>query len=79
LLGAFAGARITQPAMFLAGARDPVLHWRRDAYAAHSETLSGLVASTLLPGIGHWVQQEAPEAVTAALLDFLQTIKASDC
>jgi len=78
LLGAFAGARITQPAMFLAGERDPVLNWRRDAYAAHSENLPGLVSSTLLPGIGHWIQQEAPEAVTAALLDFLRTFKASD-
>ncbi|MFM0161916.1 alpha/beta fold hydrolase [Paraburkholderia sediminicola] len=78
LLGAFAGTRITQPAMFLAGERDPVLNWRRDAYAAHSENLPGLVSSTLLPGIGHWIQQEAPEAVTAALLDFLRTFKASD-
>ena len=52
--------------------------WRRDAYTAHSETLPGLVSSALLPGIGHWIQQEAPEAVTAALLDFLRTIKTSD-
>jgi pimeloyl-ACP methyl ester carboxylesterase len=75
LLGAFAGARITQPSMFLAGARDPVSNWPRDAVAAHAQNLPGLVSSTLLPGIGHWIQQEAPEAVTAALLDFLRTIK----
>jgi pimeloyl-ACP methyl ester carboxylesterase len=24
-----------------------------------------------IPGVGHWVQQEAPEAVNAALEDFL--------
>jgi pimeloyl-ACP methyl ester carboxylesterase len=27
--------------------------------------------STFVPGAGHWVQQEAPDAVNAALLDFL--------
>ena len=28
----------------------------------------------LLPGIGHWTQQEAPAAVNAALLEFLATL-----
>ena len=28
----------------------------------------------LLPGIGHWTQQEAPEAVTTAMLEFLASL-----
>jgi pimeloyl-ACP methyl ester carboxylesterase len=34
-----------------------------------TEDLRGVV---LIPGIGHWVQQEAPEATNAAMLEFLQ-------
>jgi len=30
--------------------------------------------SRILEGVGHWVQQEAPEEVTAALLSFLETL-----
>jgi pimeloyl-ACP methyl ester carboxylesterase len=74
LLGAFAGMRITQPAMFAAGARDPVVGWGAKAVAAHKQTLPGLVSNTLLPGIGHWVQQEAPAAVNDLLLAFLRAV-----
>ena len=28
----------------------------------------------MIPGIGHWTQQEAPDTVNAALLDFLGTL-----
>ena len=38
------------------------------AMARIATDLRGVV---LLPGIGHWVQQEAPEATNAALLEFL--------
>jgi pimeloyl-ACP methyl ester carboxylesterase len=29
---------------------------------------------TMIPGAGHWTQQEAPEAFNAALLGFLATL-----
>ena len=28
----------------------------------------------IIDGAGHWVQQEAPEAINAALLEFLATL-----
>ena len=28
----------------------------------------------ILPGIGHWTQQEAPEAVNRAMLEFLRSL-----
>ena len=34
--------------------------------------LPGLRGAHVLPGIGHWTQQEAPEQVTALLLDWLK-------
>ena len=61
--------RVQQPAMFLTGERDPV---RRFMPAeAMRRWVSDLRAEVLVPGAGHWVQQEAPEVVNAALLDFL--------
>jgi pimeloyl-ACP methyl ester carboxylesterase len=64
---------ITQPALFIAGERDPVLGFTRgrsllDAMDAHYRDLRGKL---VIPGAGHWVQQEAPEPVNAAILSFL--------
>jgi pimeloyl-ACP methyl ester carboxylesterase len=63
---------VTAPAMFLTGERDPVRGF------APGETMTGWVddlrANIVVPGAGHWVQQEAPEAVNTALLEFLRGI-----
>ena len=29
----------------------------------------------MLPGIGHWTQQEAPEPVNRALIEFLKSLR----
>jgi len=64
-----AGARVEVPALFVAGAGDPVLAMASlDPMRERVTDLRGVV---LVPGAGHWVQQEAPEAVNAALLEFL--------
>jgi pimeloyl-ACP methyl ester carboxylesterase len=61
--------RIEQPALFLTGERDPVRRFMP------AETMNGWVtdlrASVTVPGAGHWVNQEAPEAVNRALLEWL--------
>ena len=48
----------------------------RDMYAgafnALEETMPGLTKKVLLPGAGHWVQQERPAEVTGLMLDFLR-------
>jgi pimeloyl-ACP methyl ester carboxylesterase len=33
-----------------------------------------LRAAEVIPGAGHWLQQEAPEAVNKALVDFLRSL-----
>jgi pimeloyl-ACP methyl ester carboxylesterase len=65
-----ADRRIEQPALFLTGSRDPV----RTFMPAESMDgwVPGLRERIVLDGPGHWVQQEAPDAVNAALLDFLR-------
>jgi pimeloyl-ACP methyl ester carboxylesterase len=69
-----AGARVEVPALFVAGAGDPVLGMAPiDAMRAHTADLRDVV---VVPGAGHWVQQEKPEAVNAALLRFLAGLDA---
>ena len=73
LTAPFAGLGIRQPALFIAGERDPILRvrLRRDPMEALAEAVPGLRAKILIPGAGHWVQQEAPERVNAELIAFL--------
>ena len=42
----------------------------RDAYSHIDQNCSDFRFSRLIPGAGHWVQQEAPVAVNEALLEF---------
>jgi pimeloyl-ACP methyl ester carboxylesterase len=65
----FAEAKVAMPALFVAGERDAVLRltppqvmdgWLTDSRGTH-----------LIPGAGHWIQQERPEEVSRLLVEFL--------
>lgn len=65
-----AGAKVQQPALFITGDRDPVLTFTSsDAMKASVPNLRDVL---VLPGCGHWTQQERPAEVSAALVDFLR-------
>jgi pimeloyl-ACP methyl ester carboxylesterase len=68
----FAERRIEQPAMFLTGELDPVRKFM--PAEAMNGWVTDLRAEVIVDGAGHWVQQQAPEAVNAALLDFLRGV-----
>lgn len=71
LLAFLAGKSIEQPSLFLAGAEDPVIAMYRQDYDALEQTMPGLTAKVLIPGAGHWVQQERPDEVSSRLAAFL--------
>jgi len=70
----FKDRTIAQPALFVGGERDLVLSifgnvdWRAMMKAA----VPDLRGADVLPGCGHWTQQEAPEAVNTRLLAWLK-------
>jgi pimeloyl-ACP methyl ester carboxylesterase len=72
LTAQLAERRVEQPALFLTGSRDPVQRF------APLEAMDGWVTdlreTVLVEGAGHWVQQERPAEVNAALLRFLRSI-----
>jgi pimeloyl-ACP methyl ester carboxylesterase len=61
--------KIEQPAMFLTGELDPVRRFM--PVEAMEGWVTDLRELIVVPGAGHWVQQQEPETVNAALLGFL--------
>ena len=69
---AIADRRITQPALFLTGERDPV---RRFMPAAIMDGwVTDLRVDEVVLGAGHWLQQHAPAEVNAHLLRWLADV-----
>lgn len=62
-------ATIDVPALFIAGTADPVLSFTRRDRAA--ELVTGPYREVMIDSAGHWLQQERPDEVNAALLEFL--------
>ncbi|MEH6755283.1 MAG: alpha/beta hydrolase [Alphaproteobacteria bacterium] len=67
---------LRQPSCFIGGSRDALRHFvpGHDLYENVGRHCNDQRISRILEGVGHWVQQEAPEEVTAALLSFLETL-----
>jgi pimeloyl-ACP methyl ester carboxylesterase len=69
------GARILQPALFIAGEKDPVLEFHRREFETLETNVPNLRQKILLPGVGHWTQQEAHGAVNQLLIEFLNLVQ----
>lgn len=65
------GAKLRQPALFVAGELDPVITMYRAAFDMMEHTTPALWKKVLLSGAGHWIQQERPAEVNQLLLEFL--------
>jgi len=76
LLAPFAGAKVTVPALYMAGDRDVVVKFpRMDQLIANLKTfVPELTKTIMLPGCGHWTQQERADEVNAALIAFLHEV-----
>jgi pimeloyl-ACP methyl ester carboxylesterase len=76
LMAAFTDVRVTIPALYIAGDRDMVV-----AFAGTDQLLANLKQFVpelrkiqMLPGCGHWTQQERPSEVNAAIIDFIRSL-----
>jgi len=67
-----AGAKVQQPAVFITGERDGVRNFTStDGMVKDVPNLRDMI---VVPGAGHWVQQERPAEVNAAMIDFLRSL-----
>jgi pimeloyl-ACP methyl ester carboxylesterase len=65
---------ISQPAFFVAGGNDGVVMMAGEAIKFMPHFVTDLRINKLIPKIGHWTQQEAPDAVNESILAFLKEI-----
>jgi pimeloyl-ACP methyl ester carboxylesterase len=67
---------VRQPALFIAGEQDMVLQMfgGGDIEARLRENVADLRGFHLIPGVGHWTQQEAPAVATGHIIDWLATL-----
>jgi pimeloyl-ACP methyl ester carboxylesterase len=70
-----AGAKVQVPSLFIGGKLDPVLLMTNPE--AFVEFLTDHRGNVLVDGAGHWVQQEKPDEVNAALIEFCTAVRPS--
>ena len=68
------GAQIHQPSLFIAGSKDSVITGLIGAkqVADMERVLPNLRQKLIVDGARHWIQQERPDQVNAALIAFLK-------
>jgi len=76
LLGPFKGAHVTVPALYMAGDRDMVVAFKvaSELIANLKSFVPNLKQTIMLPGCGHWTQQERAAEVNAAMVTFLNDL-----
>jgi pimeloyl-ACP methyl ester carboxylesterase len=76
LLAPWSGAKVSVPALYVTGDRDLVLAFRGmdQLLPALKQFVPDLRQTLVLPGCGHWTQQERPAEVNTAMLRFLEQL-----
>jgi len=76
LMAPFAGAKVMVPSLYVAGDRDLVVGFRgmNKLIANLREFVPQLHSTIMLPGCGHWTQQERAAEVNSAMIDFLRQL-----
>ena len=68
------GAKIIRPTVFAAGDRDIAMDMVADGYKNLESHVANLYKKHLIPGAGHWIQQERPKEINELLIDFLRSL-----
>jgi pimeloyl-ACP methyl ester carboxylesterase len=68
------GAKLRQPSVFAAGDQDVVGKMIPGAYDVAGAFMPNLKKKVIIPGGGHWIQQERPKEINAILIEFLKSL-----
>lgn len=68
------GVPLTVPAMFLGAEYDVATFWGSEAIARAPEVMTNWLGSRVLPGAGHWLQQELPRETNEVVCEFLSLV-----
>jgi len=72
-IGQMPGGDLAMPTAFIGGEHDPVRRFVPgvDVFSMAGNHCTDFRGGTIVPGAGHWIQQEAPEATNVALQAFI--------
>jgi pimeloyl-ACP methyl ester carboxylesterase len=74
LLKDIPAATVSMPSFFIGGEKDAVIASRPEYVDSMNDLLPNYRGKVMIPGAGHWTQQEAPKEFNEALLGFLRTL-----
>jgi len=76
LMAPYAGAAVSVPALYMAGDLDLVVSFPRmkEVIADLARYIPQLRGTIMLPGCGHWTQQERAREVNEAMIGFLRSL-----
>lgn len=70
----YQGATVRQPSLFIVGERDLIFTMYHGFIDTMPQILPDLRGAKVIPGAGHWVQQEAAEESSKLLIGFLKDV-----
>jgi len=73
-LAPYAKRPVTVPSLFITGDRDAPLFWGAEAIERAKEYLVELRETVIIPGCGHWIQQEKPQETNRLIVDFVREL-----
>jgi pimeloyl-ACP methyl ester carboxylesterase len=66
-------AKLTQPCLFIAGEHDLIVAgFGKGSYETLEQNAPHLQRKALIPGKGHWIQQESPVEVNRLIIEFIR-------
>ena len=68
------GAKIQQPTLFVAGEIDAVVLMYGEQIKTLGQNIPNLKKKVMIPGAGHWIQQERPSEVNEQVIEFLKDL-----
>jgi len=76
--GFLVGRKLLQPTLYVGGTDDLVVEFARGGVDNLEKSDPNLWKKVLLPGVGHWTEQEAPTEVNRLILEFLHTVQPAE-
>lgn len=76
LQAALTGLKVEVPALYMVGSRDPGLNipGMREIISAMPQSVCKLQDAVILPECGHWLPQERPSELSAAIVEFAERL-----
>jgi pimeloyl-ACP methyl ester carboxylesterase len=68
------GRKLLQPTLYVGGTDDAVVEFARPGVDNLEKSVPNLWKKILLPGVGHWTEQEAPAEVNRLIVEFLRSV-----